>query len=262
MDTSNLTASSADPLHLYENSVQDTEIVINLVDRICRERGRDVAMSLREDFCGTGQLSVDWVLSHPKRTAVGLDIDRSTLDWAHRKNVSRLFDASDRIRLVERNVLDGTREVGFDVVAATNFSYFAFHERTSLVNYLRSARQALGEGGFLFLDVHGGPDSQFELEEVTDFDGFDYVWEQGMFDPINHRTMCRIHYRFPDGTELRNAFTYDWRVWTIPELKDALIEAEFQSVDVWWEREDEDEPSAAATAENLESWVAYLSAWR
>jgi len=262
MNQQRLTATIADPLDLYERSVQDTEITIDLIDRIYGGRNDGRAMTLREDFCGTAQLCTDWVISDPRRSAVGLDIDRPTLAWAHRRNLPRAVGANGRIQLLERDVLEGTDGRRFDVVAALNFSYFTFHERQTLVGYLRSVRDALADGGFMLLDIHGGPDSQFELEEATDFDDFDYVWEQTYFDPINNHTVCRIHFRFPDGSELRNAFTYDWRVWTIPELRDALAEAGFSAVDVWWEGFEDDEPSPARSAESLEAWVAYLAAWR
>jgi SAM-dependent methyltransferase len=254
------TASTADPLDLYERSVQDTEITIGLIDRIYRGRYGRLALSLREDFCGTALLCTDWVLSHPARTALGLDIDRPTLDWARRNNVPRAPRTDGRLELIERDVLEGTGGRTFDVIAALNFSYFTFHDRGTLIGYLASVREALAEGGFMLLDMHGGPDSQFKLEETTDFDDFDYVWEQETFDPINNRATCRIHY--PDGSELRNAFTYDWRVWTIPEVRDALIEAGYSGVDVWWEDYEADEPTLVTRAENLEAWVAYLAAWR
>jgi SAM-dependent methyltransferase len=262
MNELKITAATADPLDLYEQSVQDTQITINLIDRIYRGRNGRLALSLREDFCGTAQLCADWVLSDPGRTAVGLDIDRPTLDWARRHNLPRAAGANGRIELIERDVLKGTNGRRFDVIAALNFSYFTFHERKTLVSYLRSVHDCLADGGFMLLDMHGGPDSQFKLEETTDFDDFDYIWEQDIFDPINNRAVCRIHYRFPDGSELRNAFTYDWRVWSIPELRDAAAEAGFSGVDVWWEDYEDDDPSPRTSAENLEAWVAYLAAWR
>jgi SAM-dependent methyltransferase len=262
MNEHRFTAATADPLDLYERSVQDTAITIGLIDEIYRAQHGRLALTLREDFCGTAVLCADWVISHPARAAVGLDIDRPTLEWARTHNVPRAADADGRLRLIERDVLAGTTDETFDVVAALNFSYFTFHDRRTLVDYFRSVRTALDDGGFLLLDLHGGPDSQFKLEETTDYDEFDYVWEQEVFDPINNKAICHIHYRFPDGSELRNAFTYDWRVWSIPELRDALTEAGYSGVDVWWEGHEDDDPRPATSAENLEAWVAYLAAWR
>jgi SAM-dependent methyltransferase len=262
MSDTNYTASTADRHQLYELSVQDTEVTIELIEQIFAHRAARPARALREDFCGTAQLCVDWILSDPERTAAGLDIDQPTLDWARAHNVPRLGAATDRLALLERDVLDGTPESAFDVICAFNFSYFAFHQRAALLAYFRAVHRDLAPGGMLVLDLHGGPDAQFALEETTGFDGFDYVWEQASFDPISNRTACHIHYRFDDGTALERAFTYDWRVWSIPELRDLLAEAGFGRSDVWWEAADDDEHRPTETAESLEAWLAYVAAWK
>jgi hypothetical protein len=38
---------------------------------------------------------------------------------------------------------------------------------------------------------------------------------------------------------MQDAFTYDWRIWSIPEVRDALMEVGFQDVRVYWEEEEE-----------------------
>jgi SAM-dependent methyltransferase len=262
MSDTTFTAKTADRHRLYELSVQDTEVTIELIDTIFAHRSSRAARSLREDFCGTAQLCVDWILSDPARTAAGLDIDRPTLDWAKEHNVPRLGADVGRLTLLERDVLEGTPGDAFDVVCAFNFSYFAFQERASLLAYFSAVNRDLAAGGVLLLDLHGGPDAQFTLKEATEFDGFDYVWEQASFDPISNRTICHIHFRFDDGTVLDKAFTYDWRVWSIPELREILTEAGFARSDVWWEGQDEDEHHPAETAENLEAWLSYIAAWK
>ena len=60
-------------------------------------------------------------------------------------------------------------------------------------------------------------------------------------------------------------FSYDWRMWSIGEIKDALYDAGFSDVNVYWEGTDEDgsgdgEFYRASTEENCESWVTYISA--
>jgi hypothetical protein len=64
--------------------------------------------------------------------------------------------------------------------------------------------------------------------------GFDHLWEQRSFDPISHRVDCRIHFAFCDGSRLDDAFVYDWRMWTLPELQDLLLEAGFADAGVLW----------------------------
>jgi hypothetical protein len=89
------------------------------------------------------------------------------------------------------------------------------------------------------------------------------VWEQECFNPVNNHAICHIHYRFPDGDELKRAFTYDWRVWSLPELVDLLHEVGFKNVDTWWDGNKADEMvPMKPTDENFESWLGYLVAWR
>jgi hypothetical protein len=34
---------------------------------------------------------------------------------------------------------------------------------------------------------------------------------------------------------MKKAFTYDWRLWSLPELRDLLLEVGFKDVIVYWE---------------------------
>ena len=258
--TNYLTASSADPLRLYEDSVQNTESSIELIDKVFKRERAELPMNLREDFCGTAKLCCDWVKSHQGRRAVGIDIDKVTIDWAQKNNVNNLGKAASRVKLIEQNVLDRTPGP-FDVIAAFNFSYWVFHSRDVLKAYFNAVMKSLEPGGLFIIDMHGGPDSQFILEEETEQDDFIYVWEQESFDPVNNRVKCHIHFRFFDGTEINRAFTYDWRIWTLPELRELLEEVGFTHVDTWWDDKD-DVIRPRDSAENLISWIAYLAAWR
>ena len=65
------------------------------------------------------------------------------------------------------------------------------------------------------------------------------------------------------GSKLKKAFTYHWRLWTLPELRDMLAEAGFSRVHVYWQGSDEDgEPdgdfTVVETAENDPAWIAYI----
>ena len=120
--------------------------------------------------------------------------------------------------------------------------------------------------GAFFIDIHGGVESVESLEEIQEFDGYEYVWDQEAFDPINGTALRYIHFRFPDGSEIERAFQYDWRIWTLPELTDLLREAGFSGVEVYWEGDDGDgEGNGIFTktdeVENELSWVAYLVGW-
>ena len=67
-------------------------------------------------------------------------------------------------------------------------------------------------------------------------------------------------------TRLRDVYRYDWRIWMLPETRDALLDAGFRRVDVLWEGfDDKGEGNGifrrVKRAENEDSWVAYLLAW-
>jgi hypothetical protein len=107
--------------------------------------------------------------------------------------------------------------------------------KQDLVAYFRAARRGLRPGGIFVLDAFGGPDAMIEVEESTRKPGFTYVWEQESFDPITHRMRAHITFRFPDGTQKRRAFSYDWRLWTLPELTECLELAGFRAVRFFFE---------------------------
>ncbi len=253
-------APTADRHDLYQESVQDTEPTIDLFETVFATRSERSPTRLREDFCGTGFMSANWVRSRPERTAMGTDNDRETLDWGLAHNIEPLGEDRSRVELIEQDVRFFAGDT-FDIVAALNFSYCVFHQRSQLVEYFRATREALGDDGFFVIDLHGGPDAQFSLEEPKDMGEFDYVWEQESFDPINNRTVCHIHFHFRDGTRMKRAFTYDWRHWSLPELRDAMYDAGFASVETWWDDED-DMIRKKDSAINTEAWVAYLVAWK
>lgn len=250
-----LTARTADPYDLYQRSVQNVEQEIDFVDRVFRSlRGRRAA-TLREDFCGTGNSACEWVRRRGTNIAVGLDLDPRPLAWGREHNVARLGDEQrGRVRLVRGNVLAGYstqhtthsthsgRGRGFDVVLAMNFSYWTFRTRALMLRYFRAVRRSLSRDGVLFLDFFGGSDVLVELTERTRYGGrrtgFTYVWDQDRYNPINGDYTCHIDFEFPNGSKLRRAFTYHWRLWTLPELRDILDEAGFARVRVYCEGDD------------------------
>ena len=78
------------------------------------------------------------------------------------------------------------------------------------------------------------------IEEERECDGFTYIWEQASFNPIDGMMDCHIHFTFPDGSRMDRAFSYRWRLWTLPELREMLAEAGFRDIVVYWEGTDED----------------------
>lgn len=250
--------SSHDRHVLYERAVQHADSELDLVDRVVR-RGGGTPRRLREDFSGTALLSAAWVRRGRDRSAVAVDLDASVHGWARAHRVPALGAAAARLRLVEADVREGPPGP-FDAVIAFNFSYGVLQTRAALGAYLRSAGAALAPRGALLLDAYGGWDAEKELTERRRIGGgVSYVWEQESFDPITRRVRCAIHFELPGGRRLRRAFTYDWRLWTIPELTELVGEAGLEPEVLW------DVAPRGATryvprrsASNQGGWIAYV----
>jgi len=234
-----LTAKNADKHVLYQQTVQAPDFEVENASKFYRRRVGRKALSLREDFCGTALLCAKWVESDPERTAVGVDIDPSVLGWGREHNIEPLGDDAARVTLVEGDVRGGDDQTA-DVLMALNYSYFCFKDRDTLRGYFEAAKRHLNPDGLFFIDLFGGWESQQVLEEERKHKHYRYVWDQAAFNPITSEFLAHIHFRFRDGSELKRAFTYDWRLWTIPELRELLGEAGFGHVEVLWEDEDED----------------------
>ncbi|MEM8984024.1 MAG: class I SAM-dependent methyltransferase [Pseudomonadota bacterium] len=258
-------AEKADIHELYEESVQDVETEVDFITETYENlRGR-APRSFREDFCGTASACCEWVRRDSEAIAVGVDLDEQTLEWGRQHRLSRLSDAQrSRVKLVEANVLS-VDERGFDVVGAFNFSYWTFRTRPESVDYFRRVYAALKEDGIFMLDAFGGSEAYEVMTEKTKHERFTYVWDQAEFQPVTGYMRTHIHFKFPDGSRLKKAFTYEWRLWTLPEIQELLLEAGFQRATVYWEGEDDDGEgngiyAPEARGEPDPGWIAYIVA--
>lgn len=262
------TAATSDRHELYELSVQNVEFEVDFIDRAWRSHRKRLASTLREDFCGTFAASVEWVARRPNNIAVGIDLDKSVLAWGRKRNLSKLaVEDHERLDIRCENVLKDRIEK-VDSVVAMNFSYYIFKKRAELLHYFRKVHGSLVNDGLFILDAYGGSDSFREVEEERHLDGFTYVWDQNHYNPITGDVVNHIHFRFPDGSEMRKAFTYEWRLWTLPELQEALLEVGFKKTTVYWEGTNHKtgegngkfRPSRRGQA--CEGWIAYIVAER
>ena len=258
-------ADRADIHELYEESVQNVEDEVKTLQGIFKDlRGRG-AYSLREDFCGTASASCAWAKSSPGHTAVGVDIDPAVLDWGRKNRVGRLPEVDRaRVRLIRSDVM--TADVDpVDLITAFNFSYWIFKTRDQMRAYFSRVREGLKDDGLFFLDIFGGSEAFEETKEKTKHDGFTYIWHQAKYEPVTGNMVCHIHFKFPDKSRIRKAFTYEWRLWTLPELRELLVEAGFKNVRVYWEEEDEEGEGTGdfyeePVGEADPAWIAYVVA--
>lgn len=258
-------AEQADRHALYELSVQNTEFEFEFVDDTYnRIRGRRATL-LREDFCGTAQMCCEWVRGRDTNKAIGVDLDEEVLEWGRNNNLARLTDEQrNRITLYRENVLEVATERP-DIIIAMNFSYQLFTSRVLLRDYFKKVHRDLAEDGIFVIDVFGGYEAYQEMEEETEHDDFTYTWDQHSYDPVTGQMTCYIHFDFPDGSKLKRAFEYHWRLWTLPELQEIMAEAGFRNVTVYWQGEDEEgEPDGiflpATRGDADPGWIAFISA--
>ena len=252
---------------LYELSVQSPDFHAEwFVDIYKGIRGR-YPRHMREDFCGTFKLSCEWVKRNKNNTALGVDLDPEPLAYGRRTHLRELSqEQQSRLTIVNDNVLSITAPK-VDVVLACNFSFYIFKDRGTLVRYLRGCLRSLRKDGIAILDLAGGPGMIEPMRERKKLNSpetgrFTYSWHQKSFDPITHDAQYAIHFDFPDGKKMHDAFTYDWRLWTLPEVRDAMIEAGFSKAKVYWETEHKGEGTgeyiASEHGDNAYAWVAYV----
>lgn len=256
-------ADAADRHALYQRAVNAPGATIAFLRRVfLATRGRAPRV-LKEDFCGTALLAVAWARRSPLHRAIGIDRDDEPLAWGRRHNLGACRPGvARRVELVRADVLEDS-PYRADLVCALNFSVCLLTTRARLLTYLRGARGCLEPGGLLVLDCAGGSDLAGDCRERRDCGDFTYVWTQERFNPLDHRVRCSIGFEFPDGSRLAGAFVYDWRVWSLPELRDCLHEAGFASVRVFWEYEGEGGEADVREVErerSQERWLTYVVA--
>ena len=258
-------AALADRHELYEASVQSVPDEVEFLTSTFAELTGRQAQTLREDFCGTAAAACEWVRANRRRKAVAVDIDPAVLAWGRDRHVAALKPGQrKRLALIEGDVRTA-RTGRVDIAVAFNFSWWTFKTRRELKAYFRAVHRSLAADGVFVLDIYGGSDAYVEGRDETQYELFTYVWEQANFDPVTARYQCHIHFRFPDGSRMRRAFSYDWRLWTLPELRELLAEAGFARSVVYWQGEDEDgEPNgefaAVEEGEADPAWIAYVAA--
>ncbi|MDE0789419.1 MAG: class I SAM-dependent methyltransferase [Woeseiaceae bacterium] len=260
-------ADKADIHELYELSVQNVEHEIEFLQVTFKSLTGRTAYLFREDFCGTASASCQWVRQGSDFQAIGVDIEPSVLEWGRLNRIAKLDSENQaRVSLIEADVLT-VETPKVDLLAAFNFSFFIFDTRNSLRTYFEKAHAALKDDGVFFCDMFGGPEAQEETKEKTKHEehGFSYIWHQAKFHPITNFIRCHIHFHFKDGSKIKKAFTYEWRLWSAPEIKELLLEAGFSKATVYWEGEDEDgegngEFTPDEKGEADLAWIAYVVA--
>lgn len=253
-----------DKYKMYIKAVQSPETDVKFYQKRYFEmtQKQKPNLTLREDFCGTGIISSEWVKLSPKYVAYGVDLDTEPTGYGERHILSKL-DASERkrIHLLNMNVMD-KKVPHADIVAAANFSYFLFKKRQDLKQYFKNVHDTLNKEGIFIVDVFGGTQCTDEITDKKKIGDLTYYWDQKGFDPITNEAQFSIHFRHK-GKMYKDLFTYDWRMWSIPELREIMQEAGFKETRVYWEGTNRlgfgnGKFTLANSGEPCLSWVAYI----
>lgn len=229
------TPAPPDRFQLYELAVQAPDDEARFL-RALHAAPHEQPLVLGEDFSGAGAVARAWVRLFPGARAVCVDADAEPL--------TRLLalappDGSIVARCCD--VLEARDKV--DIIADFNFSICERTSRPDLLSYLRHARSRLRPGGVLAVDLYGGADAFIRGESAKELrsqelGGVRYVWEQREADATTGLVVNAMHFSVPvsPGSRrravLRDAFIYRWRLWSIPEMRDAMTEAGFTSTEV------------------------------
>ena len=258
-----------DKYYHYGESVQSPGEVARFLEWIyLKGKGRKPSV-FREDFCGTFANCLAWVQRDRKYVAYGLDLDPEPIEYGKKNYLPYLTpEQQSRVHIHEKDVLSRGAPKA-DIICALNFSYNIFKKRQELKKYFQACFRSLNPNGVFVVDAFGGPRCHEANEEVSENGdpSFDYFWDQESFDPLTHEGLFHIHFKRPGEKKRLNVFTYDWRVWTLPELKDLLEEVGFKRVDFLWEGStDEGEGDGnfqvVTKGEECEAWVAYVAAFK
>lgn len=285
----------------YELCVQSPRHVVALLRGLYRAAASGEAITLREDFCGTAAVSRRWcaegMRSGGEWKAIGCDSDSEVIararELAGAEGVEHGLQLvhADCVAACERAVPDTPRagsprvrlesetQTAPDVIWVGNFSIGYIHDRASLIRYLGACRARLqrgnaGFGGGVFAcDTYGGA-SAFKLGAVErkhpsrGREMIRYVWSHDAADPLTGMVENSISFRVElDGevvTEMPRAFVYRWRLWSIAELRVAMMDAGFTRTEVYKDvnvAPGEAPRSIDDPRELGDDWVVVVAAW-
>lgn len=245
-----------DRFECYELCVQSPRHVVGFLRALfLAENGSDPTV-LGEDFSGTCAISRRWCKELDNATSVCVDLDADALAWARARAADDAV--ADRITFVRADCFDepetparnSDRDAPCDVCFVGNFSIGYAHDRATLVRYLTRSRERLlaarhgFSGGVFACDTYGGAGA-FALGGIERThpgrrgEVIRYAWSHEDADPATAMVTNSISLRVErDGdiiAEYPRAFEYRWRLWSIAELREAMLEAGFQRTSVYLE---------------------------
>lgn len=246
--------------------MQSPRHVVSLLRAIYRDTTGTTPRILHEDFCGTAAVSRRFVEDGARAgehwLALATDLDDTALYEAQ-----RLLDVTaSGLSVCKHDCLSGlpapvrssdpTPAIApsiahaADIIWVGNFSIGYAHDRATLMRYLLHCKQRLDAGnagfggGFLACDTYGGKGaftlgSLERTHTAKTGEQIRYLWQHEAADPRTGMVRNSISMRLlQDGeviAEYPRVFVYEWRLWSLAELREAMLEAGFTTIDVYKE---------------------------
>ncbi|AGH95014.1 class I SAM-dependent methyltransferase [Pseudobdellovibrio exovorus] len=252
-----------DKYDFYNQAVQSPEADVKFYRQVYKDVNKSKRPRvLREDFCAGAAISCEWVKLDPSHKSIGIDLDQVPMDYGKEHYLSKLnSEQQKRIALIQQNVLSGQLPAA-DIVAAVNFSYFFFKKREVLKQYFQNVYKSMNKDGLFILDIFGGTQCTDAIEDRTKHKEFTYYWDQKHFDPVTNEAYFEIHFRYKNK-KYEGVFSYDWRMWTIPEIRELMAEVGFKDSYVYWEGTSRKglgngKFDRVTKGEACLSWIAYI----
>jgi hypothetical protein len=252
-----------DKYDFYRRAVQSPDTDVEFLRNTYRELKLHDPLTLREDFCGTFNICCEWVKLNNKHLAHGIDFDPEPIAYGCDQNLPELTASQrERIEIHQENVLNPGLPHA-DIIAAMNFSHYIFKDRAVMKSYFHNCYATLNVGGIFVADCFGGSRCFEENEDSTDHRAFTYYWHQKSYDPVTGHAQFAIHFKPKGRRKRKDVFTYDWRIWSIPELREMMMETGFRKTHVYWEgttKSGEGDGVFRATdiGEECQAWIAYV----
>lgn len=230
----------------YQKSVQNVKKETEFFRKTYRMIFNKVPNTFREDFCGTGLLSCEWVKNNVMSSAVGIDIDQEALDYGEANNIN-----CDRVKLINQNVLDEFNpDDKFDVICSLNYSHFLLNKRSELLTYFKNVRKNITKGIFI-IDFFGGShiysDHKYEHSKSSGF----YEFEGGQMNILNNKSLCKLNHKIKKN-KFETLFKFAFRIYSLIELREALEEANFNNFKLFIKEINDDDGDDYAEYEEVD----------
>lgn len=279
-----------DRFECYERCVQSPRHVAGFLRALYLAHNTAEPITLAEDFSGTCALSREWCAHTPTSAAICVDLDADALAWARARATNNAI--TDQITFVHADCLADRfnadcfneadaaaplRDRPCDVCFVGNFSIGYAHDRATLLRYLARTRERLlrtrhgSSSGIFVCDTYGGA-TAFALGGVErthpgpHASTIRYAWAHEHADPATAMVTNSISLRVErDGdviAEYPRAFEYRWRLWSIAELREAMLEVGFHRTNVYLDIDPAAPPTPVTDPRQFPSdWVALVAAF-